>query len=415
MQKLILIIIVVSLHNSLFAQKRDRYRFAETYFGLEAEFNPQDNTFQSFENGELNSGSTPSTLSPRVLIGGTHFWGHADFYVSLPLTNFRLNGSKKVFHTNGVLTGFRFLPFKLEGNSLKPFVGVGFNSKTLRIDEGPLYTNWQWYYEGGLNYRNANNRIFGLELRYFPKASYQTYIDRSQSVATNLDQLTLSFSYKKAIDYSRNSGTEKYQRFYKRMKKDLRERKKLNTYSIGLGANALIPLAKTEHASRKAFFNDEIEGKVTVDLGLAYFIHNWNAAARLSYRPLRQAEEAHDYRYRLDRHSLALETFKFIGNYHGFVPFIGPYVSADYFRLKEKDQGKVVTDIHRREIGYGIVFGWDIRFSETDPLILRTNLRYNPDYNFTQDGLSFTAKNIEFNFIQVVIYPERFKSMKKLN
>ena len=415
MQKLILFILIVLLQNSLFAQKRDRYRFAETYFGLEAEFNPQQNSFQSFKNGELNSKQIPTTFSPRVLIGGTHFWGHADFYISLPLANIRINGNNGVFHTNSVMTGFRCFPFKLEATSIKPYVGFGFHSKTLRIKESALYTNWQWYYEGGLSYRTAKNRIFGLELRYFPQTNFSTYIDRTNVTQTELSPLSVSLTYKKAIDFSRSSGTERYQRFYQRMKEDLKERNKLNTYSVGVGASALIPLEKTEHASRLAFFNDEIEGKITVDLSLGYYHHDWDAAARLSYRPLRQAEEAHDYSYSLNRHSLALEAFKFIGDYHGFVPFVGSYVSADYYHLQEKDQGQQLTDLHRRNLGYGIVFGWDIRFSETDPLILRTNLRYNPDYDLTKGGLSFTAKNLEFNFIQVVIYPERFKTQKKLN
>ena len=64
--------------------------------------------------------------------------------------------------------------------------------------------------------------------------------------------------------------------------------------------------------------------------------------------------------------------------------------------------------------GYGLVFGWDIRLSEVDFLILRTNLRYTPDLGHKIDGKSYTSRQIEFNFIQLVLYPQRIKANKNL-
>ena len=60
-------------------------------------------------------------------------------------------------------------------------------------------------------------------------------------------------------------------------------------------------------------------------------------------------------------------------------------------------------------MGYGVVFGWDIKQSDVDYITLRTNLRYTPEFNFKSGGYKFTSERIEFNFIQIVYYPERHK------
>ena len=43
-------------------------------------------TTQQFMNGVKQGADFGSTLIPRLTIGGIHFWGHADFYVSFPLS-----------------------------------------------------------------------------------------------------------------------------------------------------------------------------------------------------------------------------------------------------------------------------------------------------------------------------------------
>ena len=110
----------------------------------------------------------------------------------------------------------------------------------------------------------------------------------------------------------------------------------------------------------------------------------------------------------------SLEAFKFIGDYHGFVPFVGPYVASNNSRILETDKGETITDYRASKLGYGVVFGWDIRLSQVDYLILRTNLRYTPNLKYTKDGLDYTNNQIEFNFIQIVYYPKRHKIVKPL-
>jgi len=400
-------------------QKKDRYNFAATYFGVEVEVNSQRNTFSSLnESGELEQQDLPSTLSPRLLIGGTHFWNHADFYISFPIANIRLAGSENAAISNDVFTGFRLLPFALRQDKAKPFFGVGFNSKEFRQEgangKSQLYTNWQWYFEGGLTYVYKKRHLLGLEARYFSKNKYNPYYDRVNSSSVEVSPFSFSLSYKKLFDFSAGFRSEKSKQFFTKLKSDLTEKKQLNTYSIGVGMSAFIPFEKIDYASRNEFFNDQIDPSLFPEIGVAYYHHNLDASARISYRPILQEEKAYDYEFSLRNHSIAIEAFKFIGDYHGFVPFVGPYLSQNYYHLTESDGGKKVTDISECSIGYGLSFGWDIRFTETDYLILRTNMRYTPDFNQKLNGLNYSGSGLEFNFIQLVYYPQRHQASKNL-
>lgn len=395
---------------SAYAQK-DRYRFAETYYGIETELSFEKNQFFRTSNGQLIQEQLPSSITPRILIGGTHFWRKADFYISIPLYNFRFDGSKKIRLNNDVFTGFRYLPLALEDNTLRPYVGLGLNSKNLQIDNGPNYTNWQWYYEGGINYRK-NNKILGFEARYFPRNSFVNAYDRTQFQKTITDPFSFSLSYKIAFDATAGYSRESSKRFMKKIFEKADKAKAYDAFSFGVGLNALIPTGPSDLASQQAFFNDEIDGNVTVDLGVGYYFSELDAALRLSFRPLKQEESAFDYTYQLKRNSTAFEAFKFIGDYHGFAPFIGPYASFDHYALTETDQGKKLNEFKGWKFGYGLVFGWDIRQTPMDYLILRTNLRYTPQMDFKSNGYKFTSDQIEFNFIQIVFYPERYKIWK---
>ena len=406
------------LHES-FAQK-DRYRFAATYYGVEAELSLQNKQYSYLNaHGMENQKKLPSFISPRLVIGGTHFWNHADFYISIPVSNISIGGSKKVKISNNVLTGFRAYPLQLKKNSMRPFFGTGFNNMSYRQEgangKSQLYSNWQWYYETGLSFYNQKNHLLSLELRYFPRNSFNASISRDQLKEVSLSPISLAVSYKKVIDFTRSYSTTNGQQYLQRLKDAYIEKKLFNTYSIAIGLSALIPLDHTEHASQKAFLNDEIEGNVSLDLGIGYYLHKTDMAFRLSYRPFRQKEKAYGYEYNLKKHSVAWEAFKFLGDYHGFVPFVGPYVSIDRYRLVEKDNGIAITDYSVDKLGYGIVFGWDIRLSDVEYLLLRTNLRYTPDFGYTRQGKSYTAKQLEFNFIQLVFYPERIKANRNLN
>ncbi|MBL4709837.1 MAG: hypothetical protein JKY48_15500 [Flavobacteriales bacterium] len=419
--KNLVIVLLCSISISSFSQekKKDKYQFAHTYFGIETEVLPQNGSFTTLNNqGNFDNKTLPSFASTRFVIGGTHFWDHADFYVSIPIVQFSIKGSKDAFIENGVLTGFRYFPLKIKPNSIRPFAGVGFGSPYFRSKgangEGATQTNRQWYYEGGISYRYKGSKLFDLGIRYFNDKTYHYANSRKSFENVSLNQLSILFSYKRIYDFTQGYAKKKQKEYLKKVFDALEKNNELNTFSIGIGYSASIPLETTEYANKIPFLNQETTKNGNVELGIAYYSHDWDASARISYRPLKQKETAYNYTYLTTNHSIALEAFKFIGDYHGFVPFVGPYISSNNYKILEKDMGKKVSDYKANKLGYGIVFGWDIRLSRVDYLIMRTNLRYTPNLNYTKNGLDYTNKQIEFNFIQLVYYPKRHKIQKPL-
>jgi len=61
----------------------------------------------------------------------------------------------------------------------------------------------------------------------------------------------------------------------------------------------------------------------------------------------------------------------------------------------------------------GLVFGWDILPGKTEQwFVLRTNLRWFPFEKLDINNKSFSLNQIEYNVIQAVIYPSRYKNAK---
>ncbi|MFT5665830.1 MAG: outer membrane protein W [Vicingaceae bacterium] len=400
-------------------KQRDPYQFAHTYFGIETEFLPQSATFTT-----LNSGGTfdtkklPSFGSARFVVGGTHFWDHADFYISIPVLEFALNNSKDASISNGVLTGFRYFPLKIKPNAIRPFIGTGFGGTDFSAKgsegEGPTDNNRQWYFEGGLSYRYKGSKLFDLGVRYFNNKSYNYANSRTTFEKVDLNQFSIMVSYKRLFDFTQSYGKDEMKKFVAKAHDALEKENGLSTFSFAAGLSYTIPLEPIEFSERTPFLNQEATQNFNLEIGIGYYFHKQDAAVRLSYRPLQQKETAYGYTSELKTNSLAFEAFKFIGNYHGFVPFVGPYVGLNNYNYNEIDRGSEVVDFTENKLAYGLVFGWDIRISDVDYLLLRTNLRFTPDLNYKKKRLSFTNNQIEFNFIQVVFYPERMKITKKL-
>ena len=103
----------------------------------------------SLEQAKTNINGQSTTLlnqfMPRFNIGGTHFWGHADFYISIPLTQVPLKKSDSTNFTfnRSVVTGARYLPWAYQADKLRPYIGgswaiVNFQNKIKPEENQPL-------------------------------------------------------------------------------------------------------------------------------------------------------------------------------------------------------------------------------------------------------------------------------------
>jgi hypothetical protein len=127
----------------------------------------------------------------------------------------------------------------------------------------------------------------------------------------------------------------------------------------------------------------------------------------LAARSMGFKTEAFDHKIKMNRNVISLEAYKFLFDYHGFVPFVGTMFSLENLNVNENGIKKSET-----KPALGIVFGWDIRVTKTGTSLLRTNLRYTPNLNLKIEGEKMMFDHLEFNFIQWVHFLGRGKVYK---
>ena len=92
------------------------------------------------------------------------------------------------------------------------------------------------------------------------------------------------------------------------------------------------------------------------------------------------------------------------------MPFIGPSISYDRWATADFEGNDQVDEtVRSKMISPGIIIGWDISTSPLETWTLRTNLRYFPFQKITDaEGNRVNVDQFEFNFIELVVYPQRF-------
>jgi hypothetical protein len=144
------------------------------------------------------------------------------------------------------------------------------------------------------------------------------------------------------------------------------------------------------------------------DFAFGYYMHKPDMNIAAHFRSYGTSTEAYEVTQELRRRSVGLEVTKCLFDYHGFVPFIGPVVTYENLVFKETLEGQPTYDLSDPQIGYGLTFGWDIRPNRLQSWLLRTNLRWFPDLKLQVEGdAGISFDNVEFNFIQLVIFPGR--------
>ena len=119
-------LVCVSL--SSYAQEIDfkkRYSFAKSYVWIDFNYFPNLQNSSFIDNqGQIRSLQRSNFFTPSINIGGTHFWGHADFFVSLATSPIK-SQSDEVENSMGfrAITGMRIFPIAI--NELTPIISTG--------------------------------------------------------------------------------------------------------------------------------------------------------------------------------------------------------------------------------------------------------------------------------------------------
>lgn len=355
---------------------------------------------------------------PRLTIGGMHFWGHADFYVSFPL-GFLSQQSKpnelqslEVFQ--GVETGARVYPWKVQPNSLRPFVGMSFRRLLFSQEAAdspyengtPTYGRFVYPLQLGLTYSSDKWHISASTYHNFQN-EFQYYAAPDQKAEVQLDPFSFNISFLRYIDTDRSTRKKGAAAEINQDYQILEQNNLLSAWFMGIGPSSALQSAKSPYLQEQfPYFYDNYSATVMPDITFGRYFHKGDWNLNLSYRTYGDSYEGFDNFISTRRHSVGVESVKFLFNYLGFVPFVGPIISHEFLHTRVNG-----TDYRTNKWAAGITFGWDIRVTKTGTGLLRTNLRYYPDLNMRINGEKMMFNHLEFNFIQWVQYFGRKKAL----
>ena len=130
MKNSILFVLLFVISSAYTQDWEKRHQFAKSYFGL------SNYIITSLSNGNyLTSSNQTATfekngfISPAINIGATHFWGHADFYVSINTKVIKFQeDSIDNSYSLGTFTGLRIYPLASKSNNIRPYLGYKFSN-----------------------------------------------------------------------------------------------------------------------------------------------------------------------------------------------------------------------------------------------------------------------------------------------
>lgn len=402
-------------YSQIYTQKQTRHRFAQLTLGVDYQTSIGATTQFLDEEKGIKSLDFPTTQAARLIVGGTHFWGHADFYVAFPVYQrvFESNHQEIAF-TSGVETVFKYYPLRIEHHKIRPYIGISLspyhfeqannhlafgNGTDRRMVRLPITT--------GLTF-NYKNHLFeaNLTYNYDNKIDYHLFRDVINEIET--PPFFLSFSYKYMLDTTAGAEENWESGRTAKVTDILAERGDLDGFFAGVGMSSAWWIGNSEYNEEERPFLGNHRLAIMPDFALGYYWHKPDLSLSLTYRSYSSGIDAYGAVQTVSRQSLGLELTKSLFDYHGFTPFIGPVLSFERLSAKESFEGRLAFDESQEKLSYGITFGWDIRPNRIQWFTLRTNLRYYPDLSLGLDnGLAISFDNIEFNFIQFVFYPNR--------
>lgn len=392
-----------------------RHAFAKAYFGAGAYYIPTLNPGTVLGvDGNLQSFEKAAFMTPAVNIGATHFWGHADFYVSITTTD--ITFGENTIENNyrlGTFTGLRLYPYPTEVGKVRPYVGYAFSPYRYKqvnaSGEEFKHTAVKSMYNAGLAYQLPSAYIT-LEYGRTANPDFDTYLSRtltgSDAFPASMFQLGINF----AIETTSPSAAP-----MNKKANEIFAASNANGLFIAAGPSSAFPIQSSSYVTDSRLYLDDMSMPLIFpDFAAGYHFTKSDFIVAAASRRTIQKRSAFNYTSRLERQSLNIEGYKFLFDYHGFVPYLGAGFGRENLELTHSENGMDLDPVTEQVWSPNIVFGWDIRPSvKGDWWILRTNLRYYPTLELDLAEGALSQQHLEFNFIQLVIYPQRLQKIMK--
>jgi outer membrane protein W len=410
----------VPLADVVSAHKKSKYQFAQLLLGINLQYTPASGRSvlkNSSGNTNFNIGGF---YTPRIIIGGTHFYGHADFSINFPLGIY----GKKKDSIDYSLSDFdiittKYYPWAIQQNKLRPYIGTAFNITSYKQTGTGIYSN---YWSGtdfklnfpinvGLCYKKGNNLLL-VDAKFNSVRNRSVYADRNNAVNYTLPNAMASVTFLKMLE----TTVKQFEKLHddgSLEKKYQATKKHLNAFSFGLGLSSTFFTNDSKHnINNRPFLNNDVAAVLFPELSVGYYLDKQDVHFNIAYRNISTGKSALGISQNYGRKSVILEGYKFFMDYKGFVPFIGAGVSNEQLSFEEKEFSISKFNKSGSSISPALVFGWDIRYHRNYFFMLRTNMRYYPFLKLNTNDAIFGKINfnqLEVNFIQAVFYPQRIK------
>lgn len=359
-------------------------------------------------------------VMPRFTIGGQHFWGHADFYVTFPLF-FQLGDKpanvEHFKYKETVETGLKIYPYAMRNGRLSPYLGIsfqpvsfGYSPQNADYQHGSAeYGRFITPLQAGITY-STKKLLFNAGLRYNWKNKFDFYESKTEISNVTLRPFNFNISILRYMDTDISMAKPKSVEQLNIKYHILKKHNLLNAWYRGIGPSTALQMSKSPYFSKyHPYFKENMMNSFLMpDITFGRYFHKYDFNVGVSTRAMTFKMTSFDTKINLTRATFSLEAYKFLGDYHGFVPFIGPMLSLEHLRFNENKDLTTNT-----KPALGIVFGWDIRVTNTGTALLRTNLRYTPNLNMKIKSEKVMFDHIEFNFIQFVKFFGRAKAFQQ--
>ncbi len=407
-------------YSQVYTEKQTRHRFAQLNLGVDFQSNFGGSTKYIDQQGNTQSLNLTSNFAPRFLIGGTHFWGHADFYIAIPVSASTLKkNNQEITALRGVETVFKYYPLRIENNKIRPYIGTSLapfyfeqRNNNFQYTSGPELNHTSFPLHGGFTF-NAKNHLIELGVAWNHQNKQDYYISRTQIEKINTPPFYATLSYRYMLETTLSAEKDWESGRTKEVTDILAQIGRLNGFYLGGGISSAFWLKQSDYNVANRPYIDKYSTSIMPDFTLGYYLHKPDINLAIGYRGYGTSTNTYGAIQQLNRKSLLLEATKYLFDYHGFVPFVGPTISYENLSFKENFEGQRTFDVEDNKLGYGLTFGWDIRPNRIQPWILRTNLRWYPNlFLEVEPNSKVSFDNLEFNFIQLIIYPNRMIKRK---
>ena len=362
-----------------------RHRFAQMTLGVDARTMPAQ-----------GSSVDDALREARVIIGGTHFWGHAGFFIAIPVRRF----GDSPFRTR-VETGARYYPWRLTRNAVRPWLGASLMSVAYEQGDGPTQGRVRWPLTGGLTYQRGN-QLWSLGVGAVQHDA--KYPDSpTTTIPITMHPRWISLGYTRAFDLTLGAEPAWKSGETARAVEQRLAAGSLGGLTVGIGPSSAFFSRASPHLRDLGYAGQHRNARIFADIGVGYHFPRPDVQVGVAYRQNSSVVAAYGYEHKATRRAATIEAFKFLFDYHGFVPFVGPHLSREQLSVRGSVRGDAT--LWRP----GVTVGWDIRPDRLQSMILRTNLRYTPRLDApVTGGRKVALDQVEFNFIQFVIFPKRF-------